>query len=145
MANMNTAPTQDNLLDPGSSLPARSWFQWFSDLGTNLSGKWGTSSRRYTVEGVDKQPDEGWISYQGREMSVNLVWNDGFESINGNILLTSKDYTVIPSMLELWQGNTISFGVYAMDRTFSIPDNTYTGRIIIQGRLITKVAKAGGL
>ena len=121
----------------------RSWLQWFSTLGNALQGRWGQEQRDLELVNITSKPDEQFLNYKGRELSFLFVWESGLETSNSSILLsttpTQADLTMRPGMLQIWEDSSLVAGAYASQSTITLPDLNLSGRVIIQGTILTRI------
>lgn len=121
----------------------RSWLQWFSTLGNALNGRWGQEKRTLELVNISSNPDEQFLNYKGRELSFLFVWESGLTTSSSSILLntlpTQADLTMRPGMLQIWEDSALVAGAYASQSTIELPDLSLSGRVIIQGSVLTKI------
>jgi len=141
MATIGAAPIQEDLVDPDANIPARSWLQWFADLGTALNGEWNLSETRLTAAGISVEPDESYVSSMGREVTFLFVWNSGVEFSSGSYTLSRGSLTMLPGFLQVWNNGAMVDGALCGDSNISFKDGTYSGQVIVQGTILTKIEK----
>lgn len=121
----------------------RSWLQWFSSIGNALSGRWGQEQRTLELVNILTTPDEQYLNYKGRELSFLFVWESGLITSSSSILLntlpTQADLTMRPGMLQIWEDSALVAGAYASQSTITLPDLNLSGRVIMQGSILTKI------
>jgi hypothetical protein len=145
MTAQGPAPLFHELLQDGVNL-SRGWLHFFETIGDSISGEWSIGQRQLTQVGIDTVPDTSYISYQGREIRFLFVWDAGMSASPGNsITLAASDLTMLPGMLEIWEDSVINIGAFASEKTITIPVQTYTGRVIIQGTVLLKVQDPRGV
>jgi hypothetical protein len=144
MATIAYAPIQDDFLSSEANIPRDAWLQWFADLGTSLNGQWNIDSRLFSSSGIDTVPDDSYVSSTGREVSFLFVWDNGVTFTNGTFTLGRQDLTVLPGMLQVWENSTLVSGAYCKDNIISFTSAAYSGRVIVQGTILTKISKRGG-
>jgi len=144
MATVSYAPLQDDFMNTEANIPSDTWLQWFADLGTSLNGQWNIDSRLFASSGIDRVPDDSYASSTGREVSFLFVWDTGVTFTNGTFTLGRQDLTVLPGMLQIWEGSSLVSGAYCKDNVISFTNATYTGRVIVQGTILTKISKREG-
>lgn len=148
--NLSSAPVKTTLLD--GNVLNKVWIQWFSTLSDILSGKWGINKRTLEKQNIATEPDIEYVSYTGREITFLFQWNNGVTFSDSKIFLeypradattkTKSDLTMIGGMLAIYQDdNRTTVGAYASESTITIPDMELTGRVIIQGTILTKVTE----
>jgi len=124
----------------------RSWLQWFSTLGNALGGRWGQEQRSLEFVNFNEiysNPAEQFLNYKGRELSFLFVWESGLTTSSSSILLntlpTQADLTMRPGMLQIWEDSALVAGAYASQSTITLPDLNLSGRVIMQGSVLTKI------
>lgn len=136
---IGAAPLQKPFLaEDGAS--DRSWLNWFSDVGSSINGEWSISPRQLSASGVSSKPNTSWISYQGREVRYLFIWNSGVTfSAGAKLSLEKQDLTLIGGVLDIYEAEVLVGGAFAQNRTISLPELDLSGRIVIQGCILTKV------
>lgn len=138
MRTIAPAPLLKPFVDPDQNLASREYIQWFSSLGDSLTGRWGLDKRNLAKTNATT-PDLEYISYKGRELRFLFVWEDPITFASDTITLDRSDLTMLPGMLEVWDGTALSAGAYCSEDTITLPDLTTAARCVIQGSVLTKV------
>ena len=145
----NTAPIQTPMFN--GNVMENGWRQWFTSTSDNLSGKWGINSRNLEKENINETPSKEYVSYTGREVTFLFQWDDGVTFSNSAIYIEfprngsndklKLDLTLIGGMLRIWEGDNLIGGAYASDTKITIPDYDLSGRVVIEGTILTKVTE----
>jgi|32_taG_2_1085360.scaffolds.fasta_scaffold131806_1 hypothetical protein len=139
MSDIAPAPLLKPFVDENTNLASREYGQWFSTVGNGLSGRW-LMSKRNLEKTNGTAPNIEYISYQGRELKFLFVWESGVTFAADTITLDRSDLTMLPGMLEVWDDSTLVGGAYCNERTIELPNTVVSGRCIIQGTVLTKIA-----
>ena len=142
MADINSTPLNQPFLDNG--FLSKAWERFLSAIGDGINGKWEYKFRKLASTNLTTQPDTQIVSYQGREVTISLIWNDGATFSNSSMQLSINsgkgDLTIHEGYLQVWNGSTLVEGALCSGLDISLPDlTTTTNKIIIQGRLLTRV------
>ena len=108
------------------------WVYFFSDLGTAISGEWGSSSDPLQSNGITGTITTN-VYFQGGLAHI-LIKTEGLNSTNGSFNLP---FNALDSILEVWEigPNSLLSGAPVSANTISIED--YSNKdLIIKGALL---------
>jgi hypothetical protein len=141
--NLPFAPIKEALLDASGTI-SQTWIQFFTTLGTGLSGEWSKSEYKLTIDnnGVDLIPTRTVLAQKGSTIEISMHFDTLKTFLNANFSINetnNKNLTFEDSYLNIYDvGGILLGGAYASGSVISIPNVSSTGHCTISGTLILK-------
>lgn len=120
----------------GKLFTTQGWAQWFSALGTALSGEWSTQTPTLAVGGGAPTPSGVTFVYRGATVFIDLRWSDASDLGGGSVELPKQVQAMI---LPIYDSTGLAGVATASGTTITLPSVVVSGTAHLVGELILEV------